>query len=135
MIIGILKFIGSAVYGIIFSYLLWLAYYFVMPYIMSLSKGVAIIIYVFAGTLITGLFISACALLLIPLLIMATHWISKILPLIALLCFGYASIMLPWEFDINYNSMNIAIGIFMDISIAVMYISIITGLFKNFKED
>lgn len=98
----LLKFIGSAFYGIIISYLIWLFFYWLTPWVMSFGWG-GVIISVLCGTVLVGLFMSIWPLILSPMLFLINNTVSKIIPSTAIVFYGYSSIMLPWRLNIDYT--------------------------------
>lgn len=107
---AILKFLGASIYGIVASYLIWLLFYFITPWVMSFGWG-GVIVSVIAGSLLVGAFLSICALVLSPMMGMIDNTVSKIIPTLAILFYGYSSVKLPWGLELDYTLPKIILAI------------------------
>ncbi len=128
---GLLCFFGSAVYGLVASYLIWLMFHFFIPWFMSFG-WIALIIYVmFLGSslIITGGLSSIVAM---PIYLMSNgRNYCKWIPIICFVFFGFSACRLPWGLDIEYTLVKYIIGGALSITVVLIYISIIVALFMN----
>lgn len=98
------KFIGSVLYGVVMSYLMWLLFYWLTPIIMSLSWGWAIIYFLIAGGAVTAFVCSITSFVALPwVLLGAKCKPARYAPIPFLLFFGFSSVRLPWLFGDNYG--------------------------------
>lgn len=129
----ILKFLGSALYGIVVSYAIWLLFYWLTPWIMSFGWG-GVSVSIICGSALVGFFMSICTLILSPMLFMINNTTSKIIPSIAMLFHGYSSARLSWGLDINYTAPKIILGITITGVALILFITalqVIWGSNKN----
>lgn len=130
----ILSFVGSALYGILFSYLLWLFFYLVIPHLVILS-WIWLVVFFFFYLTITGLVVSFGRFLYIPLYFLSRgSIIYKIIPALALVFYGYALIILPWHLSLNGLLQHIW-AVLIDLNIATFFITFIALVFKNFENN
>lgn len=127
---NILKFIGSALYGAIASYVIWLLFYWVTPWVMSFGWG-GVVISIICGTFIAGAFMSLCSLILCPLSFMTDNNASKIIPTILMLFNGFSSARLAWGVDVDYTAPKIVLAITLTILAIVIYITAIQGIWAK----
>jgi hypothetical protein len=119
----ILSFLGASVYGIIFSYLLWLFFWWITPKLLYLSFG-WIIVFTFAEFIVIGLFIMIQSFLFIPLYLMIrNNNLAKVIPILFFLFHGFSSFMCPirlhpkgflqilWTIIIEVNVLSYYIGL------------------------
>lgn len=130
---AILKFLGAALYGIISSYIIWLLFYLLTPWVMSFGWG-GVIVSVLCGSILAGVFLSICTLIFSPMLLMIDNTPSKIIPSIAMLFHGYSSVMLPWRLDMNYGTPKIILGITVTGVALVLFITAIQVIWANRKD-
>lgn len=130
----ILCFLGSAIYGVIVGYVLWLLFGLLSAWVIN-WKWWAIILYIIVGNgILFGIIQSLSALLVVPLVKMgevARH--SKWLPIISLLFFGYCSAAAPWHLHPT-GFRQVVICISVCISAIEVFVPLIVGIWKNFKE-
>lgn len=117
---SVLKFLGAAIYGIIFSYLIWLLFYFLIPWLMGYA-WTAVILFLILGTTITGILISFYSVLLSPLTLLVNNTVSKIIPVLAIAFYGYSTVMLPWRLNMEYSGVKIALGALLSIDVLVLF--------------
>ncbi len=110
--------LGGLIYSSIIGYLLWLLFYFITPYIMGIWWLLLI-----AGGFITGFIANTNYILSIPMFfLMKGNIMAKIISIVPLLYFGYLSVLLPWELDMEYGFLQYFIGIILTIMFLVSYI-------------
>lgn len=129
----ILSFIGSALYAVIASYLIWLLFNWVTPWVMSFG-WIGVIGSVLCGSLFIGLFLSVCTLLLSPLLALINNGISKIIPLAAFLFNGFSSAMLPWRLEVVFSLPKIILGLTLTCVVLVVFITALQAIWVGKKD-
>lgn len=124
--------LGTVVYSTIVGYLLWLLFYWITPYVMSVG-WLLFLLYIFlAGGLITGVIASINTLLALPMtFLMKDNIVAKIINALPMLFFGYSSICLPWTLDMNYEVLQYLLGGLLTITIFISYIAMITTPFNT----
>lgn len=128
---NILNFIGSAIYGIVVSYILWLLFYFLTPWLMSFGWSAVILYWLFAFGLLAGLIGGLSSILLIPLVYLISKCkIAKYLPIAAMLIFGYLTVALPWQLSGEYTFVKIVIAISLSSTALAVFVSLINILFS-----
>lgn len=96
--------VGICLYSIISAYLLWLIFYWITPFVMSIGWLGFILYCIFATGLCSGFISLANMVLAIP-----THFltkdniVAKIINALPMLFFGYSTICLPWKLNIEYG--------------------------------
>lgn len=101
--------LGVLIYSSIIGYLLWLLFYFITPYIMGICW-----LLIIAGGFITGFIANANYILSIPMIFLVKgNIVAKIISVVPLLYFGYWSVLLPWELDVEYGFLQYFIGIIL----------------------
>lgn len=132
----ILCFIGSAAYGIVFSYLIWLAFYFLTPWIMSFGLLGFVLLWLFGFGIIAGFIGGISGVLSYPLIKMIfIYKPSKYIPVVSMLFLGYSSVAMPWRFDVEYSLMKIILGLSISIMALILFSTLIYGLFKPYGDE
>lgn len=127
----IFSFLGSAIYGCIFAYVLWLLFHLITPWVMSWGWVAIIVYWLFALGLITSLLGGLSSYLFIPLYHMVSKCkIGKYIPILFLLAFGYSAIVSPWKMDIEYSFIKGFIAFSISSTAFAFFITFIVGLFK-----
>ncbi|MFV0587149.1 hypothetical protein [Bacteroides reticulotermitis] len=127
-----LSFIGSAIYGIIFSYLLWLMFHLLTPWLMSFGWLAAILYCFFALGLIAGILGGLSSLLCFPLYRMVSICDSaKYIPVVFLVLCGLSAVALPWQLDIEYSLVKILIAFSISLTAFAVFSSMTYALFKK----
>lgn len=126
----ILKFIGSAILGIVISYLLWLIFHFATPWVMSFG-WIGVIVSIICASFITGIFASICSWVLLPLMLMVDNFASKILPTVAMLFHGFSAARQVWGLDMEYTASKITLGIILTILVVAVFVSAIQCIWAN----
>lgn len=99
--------IGSLVYSIIFSYLLWLGFHYAIPLLMAIHSFAFILALILFGGLIYGVILIIPDLLFVPLNMMCiNNDVAKIFATIPLLIFGFCSCLDPWHLKMEYHTIN-----------------------------
>lgn len=117
---NLLKFLGAALYSIVFSHIVWVVFHFLTPWIMGYA-WTAVIVFLVLGTSIIGGFIALCSVLLSPLTKLINNTASKIIPTLAMLFYGYSTIMLPWRLDMEYSAVKIILGGLISIDALILF--------------
>lgn len=132
----LLQCVGSLVYGTIASYLLWLFFWWITPYIMSVGWFLFFVYIILAGGFVSILIGAINSLLAIPMMFLVKdNIVSKI---ICSLLFGYfliQSICLPWQLDMQYGLLQWIIAISLTIIFAISFISMIIMSFSIENAD
>lgn len=123
--------LGTVAYSTIVGYLLWLLFYWITPYIMSVG-WLLFFLYIFlAGGLIVGIVAFINGLLIVPTtFLMKNNIVAKVINVFPLLFFGYSSVRLPWGLDMDYGVLQYLIGISLTITILISFGSMIISPFK-----
>lgn len=127
----LLKVLGSLLYSAIMYYLLWLLFYWITPYIMMMSWGWFIAYLFIAGGFISAFVASIAYIIGIPLVFLSKDCkLAKYPPILFGLIFGYSSIVLPWQLNMDYGVLQWILGILTTIIILIAFISLILIPFK-----
>ena len=132
-----LKSVGLLFYGLIASYLLWLLFYWLTPYVMSVGWGGFILYMLIAGGLVTGIVGSAATLLAYPVAI----WFDGAYKPIKWICavffvfHGFSAIMLPWRLDIDYSFLKILIAVLYGITALISFGAFLAVFVKGSGEE
>lgn len=135
MTIDVLKFVGSAIYSILLSYFLWIGFCYITPDILDIMRDhplmslvgyfIFIILFALSGTLMAY-----------PLAKTTSRAVCKILPVMALLYFGYASVMLPWQMGMqNHGMYHLISGIIIDFNVVIVYGLFLIFVIKGIKNE
>lgn len=132
-----LKSVGLLFYGLIASYLLWLLFYWLTPYVMSVGWGGFILYMLIAGGLVTGIVGSAATLLAYPVV----AWFDGAYKPVKWVCaiffvfHGFSAIMLPWRLDIDYSFLKILIAVLYGITALISFGAFLVVFVKGLGED
>lgn len=133
---GIFKFIGSLVYGAVMYYLLWLLFYWITPYVMSMSWGLFIVYLFVAGGALTMFVASVASIIGMPLVLLCRKCkVAKYAPIIFGLFFGYSAVKLPWILSMEYGVLQWILGISLTITIVITFISLMAVPFNSGLDD
>lgn len=106
--------LGSILYSIVSSYLLWLIFFFITPWAMSCG-WLGVIVYTFiVSSILIGIVSGISQILMIPLLYLNFSNTSKFVNYFCsfvLLVFGLSSIALPWRAVEFWNWPNIIMAV------------------------
>lgn len=128
----ILQVIGTMLYGLVSSYLIWLLFYFITPYIMGASWFVIILYVLFAGGLVTAITTSIATLLSVPnFFFMGNNKLAKIIYCIFCLFWGYSSITLPYQLDVSFGVKEWILAISISLTAFSIYISLICAAWRS----
>ena len=132
-----LKSVGLLFYGLIASYLLWLLFYWLTPYVMSIGWGGFILYMLFAGGLVSAIVGSAATLLAYPVI----TWFNGAYKPVRWICaiffvfHGFSAIMLPWRLDIDYGFLKILIAVLYGITALISFGAFLFVFVKGLDEE
>lgn len=132
-----LKFLGALLYAFVSSYLIWLLFYFLVPWLMSFGWIALIIYWILAGGLIAATLKFVSSMITVPLFVLVGG--SRISGFIAALIYafvGIVTVLLPWNLDIPYRLVTIIIGVSLSLtalSIFSMTIAVILTQSRRYK--
>lgn len=129
----ILSFFGGLSYSVVVSYLMWLLFYFVTPFLMRFGWKALILYFVLAAGTIPMLFIPLFTYAWIPIVLLIRKCKAvRFVSVIPLLLFGYSAVADVWRLDIVYSGSKVAIAIAVSVMIATLFIALIkTSLLYN----
>ncbi len=130
-----LSFIGAAIYSALVSYLIWIIFRYLTPWLISWSWLAIIIYLILANGLIFSLIGGICrglAIPLFPLCDIASS--SKYLPILFLAVGGCCSVAIPWRLH-PQGFKEILIAIDVTIMVLSIFIGIIAALAAYAKLD
>lgn len=123
---------GSALYSIIISYVIWLAFHLVTPWLMSFGWIALIIYWIFASGVISGLIGGLSIFIFYPLDAMVRIFKhGRYIPALVLLFFGYSSVVMPWNLNITYSIVKIIMACSLSFTAATIFFSLIASLFNS----
>lgn len=127
----------SLIYGIIASYLLWLLFYWITPYIMRINSILFMILFFVFGILILiSFFKSVSALLLLPIMFITRNNVSaKFMILPSFLFHGFSAVKLPFGLSMHYGFIQWFVGIELSLIIFFVFITIILTPFRFTEEN
>lgn len=127
----ILKFFGSLLYGAIMYYLLWLLFYWLTPYVMSMSWGWFIAYMFIAGGFVSCFIAQIAYWIAIPLIFLCINCKpAKYAQIVPAILFGISSVKLPWILNMDYGILQWILGISLTIIVLIAFISLIVAPFK-----
>lgn len=131
----ILSFIGGLLYSVAISYLLWLLFHFLTPFLMSFEWKGFIYYMIFGGGILTSILLLLCIIAMEPTKsLVGRYKIIKIVSVISLLLFGFSSVADVWRLDVVYSEAKLSIAISVSIMIAIIFIFLIgNNLFQKNK--
>lgn len=127
----VLKFVGALLYGAVMYYLLWLFFYWLTPYVMSMSWGWFIAYLFIAGGAMSAFVASVAYLIGMPLVLLCRKCkAARYAPIVFGIFFGFFSVRLPWAFNMEYGVLQWILGISFTIIILIAFISLLAVPFK-----
>lgn len=122
----ILSFLGGLCYSVVVSYLMWLLFYFVTPFLMRFGWKALVLYLVLAAGTIPMLFIPLFTYAWAPVILLIRNCKAvKFVSAIPLLLFGYSAVADVWRLSIVYSGSKVAIAIAVSVMIATFFISLI----------
>lgn len=123
----VIYFIGALIYSAFVCFLLWLMFYWSVPFIMSIKWWHSILLILFGGSIVIGILGAIASILMAPLLFLCQKcsW-AKISIILPALYFGIYSVVLPWIVNMEYGLGQWISAVFCDIVILTIFISAVT---------
>ena len=130
-----LKFLGSAAYGAVIYYLMYLLFYWLVPVVISLSWGWFVALLLFGGGFLFMFAAAGGSFLAMPIAMMSAKCnAAKYPPLLFGVFFAYQTVKLPWMLDMDYDALRTVWAVTLTIAILVCFIIVMVIPFKNTKE-
>ena len=127
----ILKILGTFVYSNIMSYLLWLFFYWITPYVMWAGWLLMILYFVLAGGLLTAIVSTLTTTLFVPCtLLMRNDKAAKIINAVICIFWGCSSIMLPFHLDLDFGVRQWILALMLCSTAFIAFVSLITVPFR-----
>ena len=126
----ILQCIGTLIYSVVASYLLYLLCAWLTPYVMAANLFL-FLVYIFLGFGLIGAIIGfASQILAVPMVLLTSNnMVAKIINLLPFLFFGFLSVCMPWQLDIQYKFLHVLIAISLSLTYLVTFGMMIIGAF------
>ena len=141
---NVLIYIGSAVYGLVASYLLWLFFDWFCPFYIRYGTIFFWWFWLVTSGILIPLYATLASLLMTPLVMMTSKRKKAVrLPALFLLVFGFSTVMLPWHMELRALANDLSVGfwkpiiygIVFDIDTAFLFLAAISTLFRNQNEE
>ena len=132
-----LRVIGTLLYSVAASSLVYLFLWWVTPYVMMINGWGLFFLFLFfvESALIGGIVTLGTTLLgALAAYITGGNMAAKIVYIIIFAIAGLWSCVLPFNIDMEYAAVNWAVAITQAINIAIIYISMIFAVFIDFKD-
>ncbi|MBP3630590.1 MAG: hypothetical protein J6J23_03775 [Clostridia bacterium] len=132
----ILQILGTLIYSVIASYLLWLLFLWAIPFVMDVGWAWLLLYLMFVGGFITvclTLMNSIVGIILIPLT--RNNIVSKIINIFPFVFHGYSAIRVVWTLDMEYGFLQWILGVASTITIAISFISLILLPFSYINKE
>lgn len=123
--------VGTLIYSVIASYLLWLLFYWVTPYIMGMG-WLMFFLYIFlAGGAVTMIVSLINGLLAVPMVfLMKNNNVAKVINALPMLFHGYSAVCIPWGLNMEYGVLQYFLGISLTIMVLVLFVAMIMAPYK-----
>ena len=132
----VLQCLGVVIASPISGYLLWLFFYWVTPYVMGIGWGLFLLYVLFASGLLFGVVGVITTLLATPITAITTgNKVAKVIYVIPMLFFGFSSLRLPWEFDMDYGFLQILLAVSLSIIVLITFICLMAAPFAVEKNN
>lgn len=132
----VLQCLGVVIASPISGYLLWLFFYWVTPYVMGIGWGLFSLYVLLAGGLLFGVVGIITTLLATPITALTTgNKVAKVIYVIPMLFFGFSSLRLPWEFDMDYGFLQILLAVSLSIIVLITFICLMAAPFAVEKKQ
>lgn len=127
----VLQILGSIVYALITSYLMWLFFYWITPTAMSVGWW-AILAYFAGSFIIMGILVGLSTVIALPIIYLTKdNKISKWVMLPFFIFYGYSSIMLPYRLNGTFNVSQWITAICLSLTALVTFAAFIRIIFKS----
>lgn len=117
---GVLKNIFGSVYGIIFSFLIWVLFHYLTPYVVPMDFSEFIDVFI-GGTIGCGLILVVVGILSIPVNYLCSSKVSRITVLAFMILNALLSVLNVFNLNIEYTPIRICISVIYSCFIAVLY--------------
>ena len=127
----VLQILGSLIYAIIASYIVWLFFYWITP--IAVSAGWWAVLAYFVGSfIITGILVNLSTAITLPILYLTKdNKISKWVMIPFFAFYGYSSIMLPYRLDGAFGVSQWVIAICLSLTALIAFAAFIGIIFKS----
>lgn len=131
-----LQVIGTLLYSAAASSLVYLFLWWVTPYVMMINGWGNFLLFLFLGesALLGTVTLGTTLLAALAAYITGGNLAAKIVYIIIFAIAGLWSCVLPFTIDMEYAAVNWAVAITQTINIAIIYISMISAVFIDFKD-
>lgn len=126
-----LQCLGTLVYSLIASYLLYLLCAWITPFVMG-ANWLLFLVFIFVGMGIIGAIIGfASQVLAVPMVLLTSNnMVAKIINMLPFLFFGFLSVCMPWQLDIQYKFLQVLIAISLSLTYLVTFGMMIIAAFS-----
>lgn len=123
-------FLGTLIYGVLFSTIIYLLFHFLTPWLMSWGWVAVILYWIFALGFISSILSSVFAFISIPFMYMIPKCsVGRYTPIFFLIIAAYNSIVEPWQLDMDYTVVKYVIAFSISSTAFAAFLSTITMLF------
>lgn len=129
----VLQVLGTMTYGMISSWLIWLFFWWITPYVMSASWLLLILYLFLAGGLLSMIAAFVAGMLSVPMsYLMKDNMAAKVVYTILCLIWGYSSCALPFHLDISFGIRQWILALMITGTALCIFASLIA---VSYKED
>lgn len=128
----ILKVLGTMTYGMLSSYLIWLFFWWITPYVMSASWLMLILYLFLAGGFLSMIAAFVAGMLSVPMgFLMKDNMAAKVIYTILCLIWGYSSCALPFHLDMEFGVRQWILAIMLTGTALCTFASLIATAYKE----
>lgn len=127
-----LCFIGSIIFGLLLSYLIWLGFHYLIPWVICFKWIWLVVYWAVVSSIIVSFFTFLSGIIIMPLILMITKCAAaKWIPIVTMLIFTFFSVRDVWTLNVAYNFREVIAAISLTLTIISFYVSLIFTLFES----
>lgn len=114
---GLVRFLGALIYSLVSSFVIWMLFNWLVPWLMSFGWLALIIYWILAGGLVGATFKYISAMITMPLFMMTAQ--SRLGAFAAGLVYcvaGAYTVLIPWLLPMNYRLVTVIIGVSLSLT-------------------
>lgn len=129
---GFIKFVFAILYTLVSAYLIWLLFYWLVPWLMGFGWLAAIIYWILAFGLIAATFKLLSGLIASPLFgLVGRNKFSGVFAIVIYALFAVSAVLLPWMQPMKYRLITIIIGVSLSLTALSVYGAVINTVAGN----
>lgn len=129
---GFIKFVFAILYTLVSAYLIWLLFYWLVPWLMGFGWLAAIIYWILSFGLIAATFKLLSGLIASPLFgLVGRNKFSGVFAIVIYALFAVSAVLLPWMQPMKYRLITIIIGVSLSLTALSVYGAVINTVAGN----